>query len=106
MEPTAPFDVTFKDDVGDRRVSANRERQSLRQALVKPADEYDPEYAVPSHGHLVVWKRSFERECSGRSPSSSGAAGPPAAIAIVQPPDNENRPGIERRGGREPRAAG
>jgi hypothetical protein len=65
MARTAPFDVTFKDDVGNRLVSVNWEKQSLKQALVKLADEYDLEYDVPSHGHLVVWKRPIQAENAG-----------------------------------------
>jgi len=59
---TAPFDVTFKDEVGDQIVSVNWEKQSLKHALVKLADKYDLAYDVPSWGHLVVRKQTVKTE--------------------------------------------
>ena len=62
---TAPFDVTFKDEVGDQIVSINWDKQSLKHALVKLADEYDLAYDVPSWGHLIVRKQTVKSEKSG-----------------------------------------
>jgi len=62
---TAPFDVTFKDEVGDQIVSVNWEKQSLKHALVKLADKYDLAYDVPSWGHLIVRKQTVKTEKSG-----------------------------------------
>jgi len=65
MAETAPFEVTFKDGVGDQLVSVDWEKQSLKQALVKLADKYDLAYDVPSWGHLVVRKQTFKAEKAG-----------------------------------------
>jgi type II secretory pathway component GspD/PulD (secretin) len=66
MAETAPFEVTFKDEVGDQLVSVNWEKQSLKQALVKLAEKYDLAYDVPSWGHLVVRKDTAKAETAER----------------------------------------
>jgi len=58
MAAVGPFEVTFEDGVQDVIVAVNwMEKQSMKQALVRLAREYDLEYAVLGKRQLVVGKR-------------------------------------------------
>ena len=56
-----PFKVTFEGGVGDRIVTVSwLEEQTMKQALIRLAQEYDLSYSLPARAHLAVGNRAAE----------------------------------------------